>query len=78
MRTNVHWAMKSQQPFTVTWTIEMRNNIDCESIWTWTGSASRRSYITDNKKKKFLQIELLLTWIMASSKSLTMVAVDRM
>ena len=28
MRTNIHWAMKSQQPFNVVWTIEILINID--------------------------------------------------
>ena len=33
MRTRMHWARKLQQPFGVVWTIEMRINIGCESIW---------------------------------------------
>ena len=49
MCTNVHWAIKSQQPFNVSWTIERRNDVDCESIWSWTGSVLTRNCITDKK-----------------------------
>ena len=52
MRTNVHWAMKSQQPNTAVRTIETRNSIDCESNWSWIGSVisySIRICITDKK-----------------------------
>ena len=52
MRTNVHWAMKSQQPCAVSWAITTRNNNGCESITRGglgTGSVMRRSCITDKK-----------------------------
>ena len=32
MRTNVRWAMKSQQPFAMDWAIERRDSINSESI----------------------------------------------
>ena len=65
MRTNVHWAMKSQQLFTEASTIVRRNNIDWESIWTWTGSVARfvciadknMNILTDNRIDTYLNYE---------------------
>ena len=61
MRTNVNWAMKSQQPINVAWTIETWNNIDSKSVWSWTDGVLRRSCITD-KKKDILTDKIVTYW----------------
>ena len=49
MRTKMHWARKSQQPLAVDWIIARRNNMNCESIWSWSGCVLIRVCITDKK-----------------------------
>ena len=67
MRTKIHWAMKSQQPLAMAWTVSRENGgliPDCA---------------TDKNLIFLLSLELLLTLStsVASAKSLIKLTVDR-
>ena len=49
MRTMMHWAVKSQQAFTVNWTNSLRFNIGCKSIRSRRGSELIRICATDDE-----------------------------
>ena len=55
MRTNIHWARKSQQPLVVIWAIEMRNTNDSTSI-------SSKFFGTTDCKKKDVFTDRIVTY----------------